>query len=167
MSDVDQPGLVSKAQSGDCKAFTALIEPHLRRIYVAAREIAINEALMTVRKSQSEGRYLSEDCGRAEASLAGIRDQRVVSDPETLCAESERKTLLREAIGQLEFKARSAVCLLALEERGTSETAEICRLTDSGLRSRFQRALRQLRIMLSARLGNSLPLRIVPCQSQE
>jgi|SRR5579864_2685473 len=205
MSDVDPLRLVSKAQSGDCEAFTALIAPHLRQIYVTAREItknhedaedacqqclmkaylhirnfqgnarfstwltriAINEALMTVRKSQSEGRYLSNDCGLTETSLAGIRDQRVVSDPETLCAESEQKTLLREAIGQLESKARSAVCLLALEERETSETAELCRLSDSGLRSRFQRALRQLRVMLSARLGNSLPLRMVPCQSQE
>ena len=122
---------------------------------------------MTVRKSQSEGRYLLDDCGLTEAALVGIRDQRGVSDPETLCAASEQKTLLREAIGRLEFKARSAVCLLALEERGTSETAELCRLTDSGLRSRFQRALRQLRVMLSNRLGNSLSLRVVPCQSQE
>jgi RNA polymerase sigma-70 factor (ECF subfamily) len=129
--------------------------------------IVINEALMTVRKTRTEGRYLSEDVGLMDNLPLEIRDQSAACDPESLSAQIERKALLRAAIGQLDSKARSAVCLLGLEERGTSETAELCRVTHSGLRSRFQRALRQLRVMLSDKLGNSLPLRVMPCETQE
>jgi RNA polymerase sigma-70 factor, ECF subfamily len=155
---------ISKAKSGDCQAFTALIEPHLRRIYAAAvkitrnhedaedacqesvlkaflhieryqghakfstwlTRIAINEALMKVRKMQLEGRYQSEEGDLLESLLIGIQDQNGGSDLEDLCAQAERKALLWEAIGQLEVKARSAVCILGLEERGTSEAAEAC-----------------------------------------
>jgi hypothetical protein len=42
MSDLNSLLLVYKAQSGDCQAFTALIEPHLRRIYATAMEITKN-----------------------------------------------------------------------------------------------------------------------------
>jgi len=94
---LDSLRLVSKAKSGDCQGLTALIEPHLRRIYAAAvkitrnhedaedacqesvlkaflhiegyqgnakfstwlTRIAINEALMTVRRTQGVGRYRS------------------------------------------------------------------------------------------------------------
>jgi RNA polymerase sigma-70 factor, ECF subfamily len=205
MSDSNSLLLVSKAQSGDCQAFTALIEPHLRRIYATAIEItknhedaedacqqsmmkaflhirryrgtaqfstwltriAINEALMAVRKSQTEYRYRSDDAGLLETLPIGVRDPNGASDPETLCAQVERKALLWEAISQLENKARSAVCMLGLEERGTSEAAEECRLTHSGLRSRFQRALKQLREKLSDKLGNSMPLGVVQCESQD
>jgi len=38
----DSLRLISKAKSGDCQAFTALIEPHLRRIYAAAVKITKN-----------------------------------------------------------------------------------------------------------------------------
>src|ERR1700730_2117489 len=159
---LDHQRLVSEAQSGDCQAFTALIEPHLRRIYAAAMmitknhedaedvcqesmmkaflhiqrfqgnakfstwltRIAINEALMTVRKMQVEGRYRLDEGDLFEIFLVGIPDQNCASDPEALCVQAERKALLWEAIDQLEMKARSAVCMLGLEERETSETAE-------------------------------------------
>jgi RNA polymerase sigma-70 factor (ECF subfamily) len=39
---LDSLRLISKAKSGDCQAFTALIEPHLRRIYAAAVKITRN-----------------------------------------------------------------------------------------------------------------------------
>jgi RNA polymerase sigma-70 factor, ECF subfamily len=128
--------------------------------------IAINEALMSVRKSQTESRYRSDENEIIESVPIGVRDQDA-SDPEALCAQSERKDLLREAIGQLESKARLTVCMLGLEERGTSEAAEACQLTHSGLRSRFQRALRQLRVTLSDKLGNSLPLGVMQCEPQD
>jgi RNA polymerase sigma-70 factor (ECF subfamily) len=198
--------LISRAQSGDSRAFSALIEPHLRTVYATAMEItknhedaedacqpsmmkaflhirqyrgnakfstwltriAINEALMTVRKSQTEGRYRSDEGGLILTLPTGVQDYpNGSSDPEALCAQVERKTLLWEAIGRLENKGRSAVCMLGLEERGTSETAAVCRLSPSGLRSRFQRALRQLRVMLSDKLANSLPFAAAKCELQE
>lgn len=204
MSDADSLRLVLRAQSGDCQAFSALIEPYLRRIYATAVEItknhedaedacqqsmmkaflhirhyqgnakfstwltriAINEALMSVRKSQTESRYRSDETDLIESLPIGVRDE-VASDPEALCTQVERKDFLWEAIDQLERNARLAVCMLGLEERGTSEAAEACQLTPSGLRSRFQRALRQLRVKLSDKLGNSLPLGVMQCEPQD
>lgn len=123
--------------------------------------IAINEALMTVRKSQTEGRYRSDEAGELESLPAGIRDQGGVSDPEGLCAQVERRALLWKAIAQLEKKGRSAICVLGLEEKDTSEIAEACQLSHSGLRSRFQRAVKELRVILSGKVANSLPLAVV------
>ncbi len=40
--NLDQPGLISRAQSGDGQAFGTLIQPHLRRIYLTARKITGN-----------------------------------------------------------------------------------------------------------------------------
>jgi DNA-directed RNA polymerase specialized sigma24 family protein len=84
---------------------------------------------MTVRKMQVEGRYRSDEGDLLESLLIAIQDQNGASDPEDRCAQAERKALLWEAIGQLEVKARSAVCILGLEERGTSEAAEACGLS--------------------------------------
>jgi DNA-directed RNA polymerase specialized sigma24 family protein len=53
-----------------------------------------------------------------------------------------------------------------LEERGTSEAAETCGLWHSGVRSRLQRALRQLRATLSSKLGGSLPLTLTEWETE-
>jgi len=42
MSDLNSLLLIYKAQSGDCRAFTDLIGPYLRRIYPTAKEITKN-----------------------------------------------------------------------------------------------------------------------------
>src|ERR1700722_14940578 len=39
---LDQSQLISRAQSGDGQAFTALVEPHLHRIYMMAMRITRN-----------------------------------------------------------------------------------------------------------------------------
>jgi RNA polymerase sigma-70 factor (ECF subfamily) len=116
--------------------------------------IVINEALMTVRKTKVESRYRLEGSDIFEMPfLAGLRDQNSISDPEALCASAERKALLWDAIDHLETKSRSAVCMLGLQEKDTRQIAEASRMSCSGVRSRLQRALRQLHTMLSGKLG--------------
>jgi hypothetical protein len=60
-------------------------------------------------------------------------------------------------------------CLSTKLSPGTArpEAAEECRLTHSGLRSPFQRALKQLRVNFSDKLGNSMPLGVAQCESQD
>lgn len=202
--DFDQPGLVSKAQTGDLRAFDALVEPHLRRIYLTAKKITrnhedaedacqesmvkafvhiqlfqrnakfstwltrivINEALMKVRKMRVEARYRADENDLfGMPFVVGLRDQNAASDPEVLCAQAEQKALLWNAIDRLETKSRLAICALGLEERGTIEVAEANQMSRSGMRSRFQRALRKLRATIAEKLGGPLPLRVVEDKS--
>ena len=90
MSDLNSLLLVYKAQSGDCQAFTALIEPHLRRFYATAMEITKNH-----------------------------------EDAEDACRRSRMKAFLHI------------------------------------------RTLKQLRVKLSDKLGNSMPLGVAQCESQD
>jgi RNA polymerase sigma-70 factor (ECF subfamily) len=198
--DLDQPALVSKAQTGDIRAFDALVEPHLHRIYLTAMKITrnhedaedacqeslvkafvhiqlfqqnakfstwltrivINEALMRVRKKQVEARYRTDESDLFEVPMViGLPDRSTSSDPEALCARAEQKALLWEAIDHLEAKSRLAICTLGLEERETIEVAEAYSLSRSGMRSRFQRALRTLRTTITEKLGSSVSFRVV------
>ena len=206
--DFDQPGLVSRAQTGDLQAFDALVEPHLHRIYLTAKKITrnhedaedacqesmvkafvhiqlfqrnakfstwltrivINEALMKVRKMHVEARYRADESDLfGMPFVVGLRDQNAASDPEVLCAQAEQKALLCNAIDRLEAKSRLAICALGLEEKETIEVAQAHQMSRSGMRSRFQRALRKLRAAitekLGEKLGGSLPLRVVEDKS--
>ncbi len=147
---------------------------HIQRFQCKAKfstwltRIVINEALMTVRKTQMESRYRSNVGGPfGMPFLLENRDENGPSDPEALCAQAERRALLWEAISCLETKSRSAVCMLELEEKETSEIAEKSQLSRSGVRSRLQRALRKLRAMLADKLGGSMPLTAREYESQE
>jgi RNA polymerase sigma-70 factor, ECF subfamily len=129
--------------------------------------IVINEALMKVRKMRVEARYRSDESDLFGMPLfIGLRDQKVSSDPEALCAQAERKALLWNAIDRLETKSPLASCALGLEERETMEVAEAIQLSRSGVRSRFQRALRKIRATIAEKLGGSLPLRVVEDKPQ-
>ena len=124
--------------------------------------IVINEALMKVRKMRVEARYRTDESDLfGMPLLIGLRDRNASSDPEALCAQAEQNALLRNAIDRLETKSRLAICALGLEERETIDVAEANRMSRSGVRSRFQRALRKIRATIAEKLGGSWPLRAV------
>jgi RNA polymerase sigma-70 factor (ECF subfamily) len=115
--------------------------------------IAINEALMTLRKLQTESRHrVNKNDPNEMPMLLRIKDQSSDSDPEALFVQGERNALLWELIHQLETNAQSAIFLLGLEEKHTKVVAKELRLSCSGMRSRLQRALRKLRPMLASKL---------------
>ena len=79
--------------------------------------IAINEALVVMRKRRSEDFHLTYnvDSGNRSAAIEGVRAASKMQ-PEVLYARGEEQRLLREAIGGLRGTLRVVVWLLGLEE---------------------------------------------------
>lgn len=141
-------------QNGLLKAFL-----HLRSFQGNAQfstwltRIVMNEALMNIRRLQTEAKYRVNENNLFDTPLLqGIADQASFADPEVACARKEQDCLLREAINQLGWRSRLAVCQLGLEECRTQDVAEQGEISRSGLRSRLQRAKRELRAILENKL---------------
>jgi RNA polymerase sigma-70 factor (ECF subfamily) len=112
--------------------------------------IAMNEALMIVRKRRSDDSHLSYD-----ADLSGTIERVVATDafqPEVLYAKRENQRVLREAIAGLRGTLQVVVSLLGLEEHQSKEAAKILNLSQSAVKTRFLRARQELRECLADRM---------------
>jgi RNA polymerase sigma-70 factor (ECF subfamily) len=112
--------------------------------------IAMNEALMIIRKRRSDDSHLSYD-----ADLSGTIERVVATDafqPEVLYAKRENQRVLREAIAGLRGTLQVVVSLLGLEEHQSKEAAKILNLSQSAVKTRFLRARQELRECLADRM---------------
>jgi RNA polymerase sigma-70 factor (ECF subfamily) len=115
--------------------------------------IAMNEALVVMRKRRSEDFHLTYDVdsGNGSAAIEGVRAASTMQ-PEALYARGEEQRLLREAIGGLRGTLRAVVWLLGLEEQKSREAAQILHLSETAVKIRFLRARRELRECLADRI---------------
>jgi RNA polymerase sigma-70 factor (ECF subfamily) len=115
--------------------------------------IAINEALMKIRKRRTEDCHLLHET-HSEQESNPIELLRADEDdhPELLYAKWERERFLRDAINGLEETSRDVVWLLGMQERKTKEAAGMLNLSVSAVKSRFLRARQQLRQSLKDRI---------------
>jgi RNA polymerase sigma-70 factor, ECF subfamily len=112
--------------------------------------IAMNEALMIVRKRRSHDSHLSY-----EADLSSTIEKLTATDalqPEVLYAKRENQRILREAIAGLRGTLQVVVSLLGLEEHQSKEAAKILNLSQSAVKTRFLRARQELRECLADRM---------------
>ena len=112
--------------------------------------IAMNEALMIVRKRRSDDSHLSYD-----ADLSSTMDSLIATDafqPEVLYAKTENQRVLRDAIAGLRGTLQVVVSLLGLEEHQSKEAAKILNLSQSAVKTRFLRARQELRECLAERM---------------
>src|SRR5665213_1755041 len=115
--------------------------------------IAINEALMKVRKRRSEDHYLSYDDGQEDgANPVDMLRAGDTFDPDVLYTRAENQRVLREAIGGLRVTSQVVISLLGLEERRTKEAAKVLNLSQSAVKTRLARARQQLRESLTNRV---------------
>ena len=115
--------------------------------------IAMNEALMTIRKRRSEDSHLCYDANpTGESSLLQDLCAGDSAQPEVLYTKSENRRVLREAIGGLRGTLRVVVCLLGLEEHQSKDAAKILNLSQSAVKTRFLRARQELRECLGERI---------------
>jgi RNA polymerase sigma-70 factor, ECF subfamily len=115
--------------------------------------IAINEALMKVRRRRSEDCHLMHESSAEEQPSAV--DMLAAGDdvhPELLYVKWEKQRLLRAAIEELQGTSRAVVWMLGMQERKTKETARLLKLSESAVKSRFLRARQQLRQSLADRI---------------
>jgi len=111
--------------------------------------IAINEALMTLRKRRRSKQVPLE--GLPEQSEPVVPSCGLVAhveDPETHYSRGQLRESLLRAVQNLRVDYRRVFILRAIEERSTRETARVLNLSASTVKTRLRRARRELRGML-------------------
>ena len=115
--------------------------------------IAMNEALIKVRKRRSEDHYLSyENHSGDEMNPVETLSAGDAYHPETLYSKRENQRALHQAIDSLGSTSRVVVWLLGLQEWQAKEAATTLNLSQSAVKTRFSRARQQLRECLAERM---------------
>jgi RNA polymerase sigma-70 factor (ECF subfamily) len=115
--------------------------------------IAMNEALIKVRKRRSEDHYLSyENNTGQELNAVETLSAGDASHPEILYSKRENNRALHQAIESLGNTSRVVVRLLGLQEWQAKEAAATLKLSQSAVKTRFSRARQQLRECLVDRM---------------
>jgi RNA polymerase sigma-70 factor (ECF subfamily) len=131
---------------------------HLKKFDERARfstwltRIAINAALMKVRKNRVSREVGVEDAGDA----VELSDS--VPNPEETCARTEQKAALRDAIAKLRPTLRNVVELHDLHEYSLHETAEALRISMAAAKGRLFHARAALRITAKLKARRSIEL---------
>lgn len=114
--------------------------------------IAINEALMTLRKRRDSIHVPLEAVSeRTSQDTCCPRLFPTPESPETSFSRGQLRNSLMDAIGSLSPIHREVFILRTVEQCSTSETARALRLTESAVKTRLRRARMQLRQTLKAR----------------
>jgi RNA polymerase sigma-70 factor (ECF subfamily) len=108
--------------------------------------IAINSALMIVRKRANAPRLLSiDDSADSGAQSPALDPVDQAASPEAQVAKLEQQQIVRQAIGSLRPSLRQALALQTAEERTTAEIAERMSLSISATKARIFQAKASLR----------------------
>jgi RNA polymerase sigma-70 factor (ECF subfamily) len=118
------------------------------RFYTWLVRIAVNEALMRLRKRRPNQVSIDEPVGTDEQPMAmQIRDWG--PSPEQKYAQTEMGTILSKVIEQLEPIYRVVFLLRDVEDISTEETAKIVGISVPAVKSRLLRARLRLRELLN------------------
>lgn len=108
--------------------------------------IAINEALMSLRKRRSAFYMpLEETIQPAEEGTASEEFQSPIEGPEAAYSRKELRERLRQATERLRPAYRVVFLLRAVEQLSTSETAKVLQISGSAVKARMRRARSELR----------------------
>jgi len=133
------------------KAYTKLGQFHGEsRFYTWLVRIAVNEALMKLRKRGSEKTVsLDEPIEGDEQDLIPREVEDWSDNPEQRYGKIELERILRETIDKLEPQFRTVFVLRDVENLSTEETAEMMGLSVPAVKSRLLRARLKARELLS------------------
>jgi RNA polymerase sigma-70 factor (ECF subfamily) len=117
--------------------------------------IAINAALMKLRKKHRSRDVSFDESAETEESSSRIDIEDLGLNPEQLCAQEERQRILSEALNALTPGMRKAIELRELDERSTEETAQIMGISVSAVKARVFHGRRKLRNTLNYFVGSA------------
>ena len=117
--------------------------------------IAINAALMKLRKKHRLWDVSLDESAEGEESPSRIEVEDVGLDPEQLYAEKERQRILSEAMNDLTPGMRKAIELREIDERSTEETAQIMGISVGAVKARVFHGRRKLRERLNHVIGSA------------
>jgi RNA polymerase sigma-70 factor, ECF subfamily len=113
-------------------------------IYSWLTRIAINSALMVLRKRRvrSEICFDPQSESRAETAPLEIRDS--APNPEQLCDLSQRRTILIRAVGKLRAPLRAPIQMRMETESSLKEISQRLRISEGAVKARLHRARARL-----------------------
>jgi len=117
--------------------------------------IAINEALMFLRRIGAVREVPIDSIGDTEGSPESLEIPDSNADPETRCSQQEEVRILSKAVRNLRPALRTAITLSELRELSRSETARRLGLSVPAVKARIFRGKRQLRQDLVSSLKSS------------
>src|SRR4029077_13651984 len=114
--------------------------------------IAINAALMKVRKNRGAREVPIDEPNPSSEPVAQREFRHEAPDPEESCSLRERKRMVESAISGLRPRTRNVVELIHLQERSIRETAQILGISTGAVKSRmFHAKIALLRMPLLQR----------------
>lgn len=118
--------------------------------------IAVNEALMSIRRSKPEVSAVlkSDDGEEDEELLTSFTDWCCLPESELMSTEAQKH--LDKAVGMLSEKLRAVFVLRDLEGLSIRETSEALEISEATVKTRLLRARLKLREILSAYYGDRL-----------
>jgi RNA polymerase sigma-70 factor (ECF subfamily) len=117
--------------------------------------IAINTALMKLRKKNPLRDVSLDESAETEESSYRIDVEDLGLNPEQLCAQEEEQRILSEALNALTPGMRKAIELRELDERSTEETAQIMGISVSAVKARVFHGRKKLRDTLNHFAGSA------------
>jgi len=109
--------------------------------------IAINAALMKLRKNRGSREVPIDDPNPSSEPVAQREFRYDAPDPEESCSLRERKRIVKSAISGLRPRVRNVVELIHLQEHSITETAQILRISTAAVKTRMFHAKRALHRM--------------------
>ena len=115
--------------------------------------IAMNEALMVIRKRKPEFDFYSSENGKDNITRLATLTANWSNHPEKELLSNESRAYLEEAVQQLPEKLKIVFLLRDIEGLNIKETAEVLTLTEENVKVRLWRARSHLRELLSKYFG--------------
>jgi RNA polymerase sigma-70 factor (ECF subfamily) len=117
--------------------------------------IAINEALMLLRRSRGLREVPMDDSNTNEEAANALKIPDSSPNPEAIYSHQEWGRMLSLAMNELPPGTRKAIQLRELDERSTEETARIMGISVSALKGRMFHGRRKLRERLKHYIGSA------------
>jgi RNA polymerase sigma-70 factor (ECF subfamily) len=117
--------------------------------------IAINEALILLRKSRGLREVLINDSAEGEETSFVLEIPDSGPSPEDSYSQRERQRILFSALNELPHGMRRAIQLRELGERSTEETARIMGISTAAVKARVFHGRRKLRERLRRHFGSA------------
>jgi RNA polymerase sigma-70 factor (ECF subfamily) len=155
------------------KAFTHLSKFEQRASFSTwLTRVAINEALMLLRKRRGLHEMMIDDVSGEEGTQTVLEVPDSSLDPEVKYSRLERERILSSVMNELPNGTRRAIQLREIDERSTEETARIMGISIGAVKARVFHGRRKLRERLkrfvrpawtsarkpSLKIGNSRPI---------
>jgi RNA polymerase sigma-70 factor (ECF subfamily) len=112
--------------------------------YTWVTRIAINSALMILRRRRIRSEVSFDNPGESEEAIAGLELKDTGPSPEHVCVHRQRYACMRQSIQNLQPRLRQVVELRMVNNCSIREIAQALQISEAAVKSRLSRARARL-----------------------